>query len=407
MTMGEVQARRREDQTVGGAPEIGFGVYVHWPFCKAKCPYCDFNSHVRHQGIDQQDFAAALVRELSAMAARTPGRQVTSVFFGGGTPSLMEPLVVETIMGALHDAWQVAPDVEVTLEANPTSVEARNFSAYHSAGVTRISIGVQSLNDAALKFLGRQHSAAEALDAIALARSVFDRVSFDLIYARPGHTVDEWRDELVRALELAPDHISAYQLTIEPDTAFFDLHAKGALKVPGDDRAADLFDVTQELCERAGLPAYEISNHARSGAESRHNLLYWRYGEYVGIGPGAHSRLAEDGYRTAVDTIRSPELWRAAVDKQGHGHLDERRLTPRECADEMLLMGLRLAEGVALDRLQSLGGFAPASKAIGELETLGLVHHDRANGHLTATACGRLVLNGVIAALSKAMPTSV
>lgn len=404
MQMSDTPVLAADHSAVGGTPDIGFGVYVHWPFCKAKCPYCDFNSHVRHHGVDQPAFAAALVRELRSMAARTPGRCVTSIFFGGGTPSLMDPAVVETVLTAIHSNWSIAVDAEITLEANPTSAEARNFAAYRSAGVNRVSVGVQSLNDAALKFLGRQHSAAEALDAIATARRTFDRVSFDLIYARPGHTAGEWRNELIRALDLAPDHISAYQLTIEPDTAFFDLHARGALVVPGEESAAELFDVTQELCDTAGLPGYEVSNHARPGAESRHNLLYWRYGEYVGVGPGAHSRLAEDGLRTAVDTLRSPELWRAAVDKKGAGHSDQRRLTPRECADEMLLMGLRLTEGVALERLRTFGDFVPDGETIGELERLGLLRHDRKHDRLSATAQGRLVLNGVIAALSKAIP---
>lgn len=382
-----------------GTPEVGFGVYVHWPFCKAKCPYCDFNSHVRHGGVDQQDFAQALAADIAAMAARTPGRRVTSIFFGGGTPSLMAPQTVDTVLSSIAGGWHVASDVEVTLEANPTSVEAENFAAYRSAGVNRVSVGVQSLDDRALKFLGRQHTAAEALEAVAAARDTFERVSFDLIYARPGQTLEDWHDELARALALGPDHISAYQLTIEPETAFFDLQERGALKVPDDDAAADLYGLTQELCAAAGLAAYEVSNYARSGAQSRHNLLYWRYGEYAGIGPGAHSRLVEDGVRRAIDAIRSPEEWRTSITAGHGGHASERALTPDECADEMLLMGLRLSEGVSLDRLAQIGGQLPSPDAIVALVNLGMLRHDEANARISTTAEGRLVLNSVIAAL--------
>ena len=311
-----------------GTPDVGFGVYVHWPFCRAKCPYCDFNSHVRHGGVDQADFAQALTTDIAAMAARTPGRTVTSIFFGGGTPSLMAPQTVDTVLSSIAEGWRVASDVEVTLEANPTSVEAENFAAYRAAGVNRVSVGVQSLDDRALKFLGRQHTAAEALGAVAAARRAFERVSFDLIYARPGQTSENWREELSRALALGPDHISAYQLTIEPETAFFDLQERGAFEVPDDDTAADLYGLTQEQCAAAGLSAYEVSNYAKPGAESRHNLLYWRYGEYAGVGPGAHSRLVENGMRHAADAIRSPEQWYAAI-REGHsGHSCERALTP-------------------------------------------------------------------------------
>lgn len=382
-----------------GTPDVGFGVYVHWPFCKAKCPYCDFNSHVRHGGVDQVDFANALAADIAAMARRTPGREVTSIFFGGGTPSLMTPRTVETILSAIADGWSVAPGAEVTLEANPTSVEAENFTAYRSAGVNRASIGVQSLEDRALRFLGRQHSATEALGAVAAARSAFDRVSFDLIYARPEQSIADWKEELTRALALGPDHISAYQLTIEPDTAFFDLHQRGSLVIPDDDSAADLYALTGELCAAAGLAAYEVSNYAKPGAESRHNLLYWRYGEYAGIGPGAHSRLAEGGVRVAMDAIRSPEQWRDAIAQGQDGHCSERALTPNECADEMLLMGLRLAEGVSLDRLAMTGGHVPAPDAIDALVDLGMLRHDRANARIHATPEGRIVLNSVIAAL--------
>ena len=400
MTAAETPLAEADSVPVqAGTPDVGFGVYVHWPFCKAKCPYCDFNSHVRHSGVDQADFAQALADDVAAMAARTPERRVTSIFFGGGTPSLMAPRTVDTVLSSIADRWQMAPHVEVTLEANPTSVEAENFAAYRTAGVNRVSVGVQSLDDRALKFLGRQHTAAEALEAVAAARRAFERVSFDLIYARPGQTSHDWREELARALALGPDHISAYQLTIEPETAFFDLQERGALEVPDDDAAADLYGLTQELCGAAGLAAYEVSNYAAPGARSRHNLLYWRYGEYAGIGPGAHSRLVEDGVRRAIDAIRSPEEWRAAI-AQGHsGHSGERVLTPDECADEMLLMGLRLSEGVSLKRLAQTGGQLPARDAIAALVDLGMLRHDEAGARIVATAEGRLVLNSVIAAL--------
>ena len=378
-------------------PDPGFGVYVHWPFCKAKCPYCDFNSHVRHHGVDQARFADALVRDISAMAARTPGRAVTSVFFGGGTPSLMEPHVVGRVLDAIAEGWPVRGDVEITLEANPTSAEAENFRGYRAAGVNRVSIGVQSLRDDALKSLGRQHTADEALGAIAMARDVFERVSFDLIYARPKQTVPEWRGELGEALALKPDHISAYQLTIEPETPFADLYAKGVLAVPNDDQAADLYDVTQDLCGDAGLPAYEVSNHAAPGAQSRHNLVYWRYGEYAGVGPGAHSRIIEDGVRVAIDTVKSPEDWQADVLGGGSGHASERNLSADECVNEMLLMGLRLTEGVSLSRLASLGGHMPDEHVMRSLEELGMVSLQ--SDTLRATPQGRLVLNSVIAAL--------
>ncbi len=383
----------------GGTPDIGFGVYVHWPFCKAKCPYCDFNSHVRHGGVDQADFARALAADIAMQADRTPGRRVTSIFFGGGTPSLMAPRTVETILSAIAAGWAVAPDAEVTLEANPTSVEAENFAAYRAAGVNRVSVGVQSLDDSALKFLGRQHTAAEALKAVAAARDAFERVSFDLIYARPRQTQEAWRDELNRALALGPDHISAYQLTIEPETAFFDLQQRGSLVVPDDDSAADLYGLTGDLCAAAGLAAYEVSNYAKPGAESRHNLLYWRYGEYAGVGPGAHSRLIEGGVRRAVDAIKSPELWRSTIAEGLSGHHSKRALSRDECADEMLLMGLRLAEGVSLERLAETGGEVPSQSAIDALVDLGMLRHDRANAHIGATAEGRMVLNSVIAAL--------
>ena len=280
----------RPPQAGEGGEKGAFGVYVHWPFCLSKCPYCDFNSHVRHAPIDEERFAGAFAREIETTAGRAPGHEVSSIFLGGGTPSLMRPQTVGAILDAIGRHWRVAPDVEVTLEANPTSVEATRFAGYRAAGVNRVSIGVQSLNDGALKALGRLHNAREALDAVAIARKTFERYSFDLIYARPGQTPATWKPELERALNEAGEHLSLYQLTIEPDTPFHTLHASGKLVIPDNDTARDLYDVTQDVCARAGLPAYEISNHARPGAECRHNLVYWRTHEYAGIGPGAHGR---------------------------------------------------------------------------------------------------------------------
>ena len=280
--------------------DAGFGVYVHWPFCLAKCPYCDFNSHVRHKAIDETRYLGAFAREMAHMAALAPGRTVGSIFLGGGTPSLMAPKTVAGILDQIARHWPVADDVEVTLEANPTSVEAERFKGYRVAGVNRVSMGIQALNDADLKALGRQHSVAEALAAVDTANAIFDRTSFDLIYARSGQTVSAWRAELSEAISRAGGHLSLYQLTIEDGTQFKKLHQAGKLVVPDDDLARDLYDLTQEVCDRHGLAAYEISNHARAGAECRHNLTYWRYGEYAGIGPGAHGRLVTERGRRAL-----------------------------------------------------------------------------------------------------------
>ncbi|MGP8122266.1 MAG: radical SAM family heme chaperone HemW, partial [Xanthobacteraceae bacterium] len=321
-----------------------FGVYVHWPFCLSKCPYCDFNSHVRHAAIDEERFARAFSREIETTAARTGPRTVSSIFLGGGTPSLMQPQTVGAILDAIGRHWHVSADAEVTLEANPTSVEATRFAGYRAAGVNRVSLGVQALDDPSLKALGRLHSAREALDAVAIARSHFQRYSFDLIYARPQQTPQMWSAELTQAIAEAAEHLSLYQLTIEPDTPFFGLHAAGKLKTPDEATARALFDVTQEICERHGLPAYEISNHARPGAECRHNLVYWRGDEYAGIGPGAHGRLDIDGERHATATEKRPEAWLMRVETQGHGLVSDDVLTREERSDEFLLMGLRLAE---------------------------------------------------------------
>ncbi len=334
----------------------GFGVYVHWPFCAAKCPYCDFNSHVR-RGVDQARWRRALVAEIAAAARAAPGRVVDTVFFGGGTPSLMPPETVAAVLAAIAAGWTLAPDAEITLEANPTSVEAGRFRGYRDAGVNRLSMGVQALNDADLRALGRMHDTAEAVRAFAVARGIFPRVSFDLIYARQGQTLADWRAELGRALALAIDHLSLYQLTIEPDTRFGELAARGRLRgLPDAALAADMYLATQEICAAAGLAGYEISNHARPGAESRHNLVYWRYGDYAGIGPGAHARLTDATARWALESLRQPEAWLAAVETEGSGIAARTQVAPAEQATEMLLMGLRLAEGIDPRRYAALNG---------------------------------------------------
>jgi oxygen-independent coproporphyrinogen-3 oxidase len=371
---------------------------VHWPFCRAKCPYCDFNSHVRHGGIDEGRFLAAYLTELSHFASLAPGRAVSSIFFGGGTPSLMRPSSVAAIINAIAKHWGIAPDTEITLEANPTSVEAKNFAGYRSAGVNRLSLGVQALDDQSLKALGRMHSADEALAALALAKRHFDRVSFDLIYAREGQTAREWREELTLALDHAADHLSLYQLTIEEGTPFAARHEAGSLRIPDNDHAGELFSLTQELCEAAGLPAYEISNHARPGSESRHNLIYWRGHDYAGIGAGAHSRITADGAKRARSTIKSPEGWLTQVEASNHGIMSEETLSPEDAAEEYLLMGLRLAEGIDLARLAAIGGSALDEGRLDALESDGLI--TRSGSRLAATHEGRLVLNRLILELA-------
>jgi oxygen-independent coproporphyrinogen-3 oxidase len=376
-----------------------FGVYVHWPFCRSKCPYCDFNSHVSHRPVDQARFVRAFTAEIGATAARAPGRTVSTVFFGGGTPSLMEPATAAAVLDAIARHWHIAADVEVTLEANPTSVEAERFAGYRAAGVNRVSLGVQALDDAALAALGRTHTAGEALAAVAIARRHFERYSFDLIYARPGQTPAEWRAELTRAIAEAASHLSLYQLTIEPETPFATLYAGGKLAVPDEELARDLYDATQEICMAAGLPAYEISNHARPGAECRHNLVYWRYHEYAGIGPGAHGRLTIDGVRRATATERRPDAWLGLVESQGHGLVTDDPLTRSEQADEYLLMGLRLAEGIDTGRFERLTGVPLPAGHIVHLERHGLVETTPA-GRLRVTPAGFPVLNAIVAELA-------
>ncbi|MGH6827146.1 radical SAM family heme chaperone HemW [Methyloceanibacter sp.] len=375
-----------------------FGVYVHWPFCLAKCPYCDFNSHVRHGGIDQGDFVTAYLSELAHFASMAPERTVSSIFFGGGTPSLMAPETVAAILDRIAELWTVADNAEITLEANPTSVEAGRFAGYRAAGVNRVSLGVQSLDDASLKSLGRMHTAAEALAALAIAKKNFERVSFDLIYARQGQELRAWRDELTRALGHAQDHLSLYQLTIEPGTPFAALHASGALTVPDGESAEAFYLLTQELCAAAGLPSYEVSNHARPGAESRHNLLYWRGHDYAGVGPGAHSRITQGDGKHAIAVRRSPEAWLDAVVASGHGIEQDESLSPQESADEYLLMGLRLAEGIDVTRLKAIDGRKLDDARLQQLEALGLVK--LTPGRLRATGAGRLVLDRLIVELA-------
>jgi oxygen-independent coproporphyrinogen-3 oxidase len=379
----------------------GFALYIHWPFCKSKCPYCDFNSHVR-DSIEQPRWRGALLAELDAAAAETAGRRVTSIFFGGGTPSLMEPATVAALLDRAASRWAMAADVEVTLEANPTSVEAARFAALRQAGVNRLSLGVQALDDRALRFLGRGHDAAEALAAIELARRHFARYSFDLIYARPEQTLAQWQAELARAVDLAGDHLSVYQLTIEAGTAFAAAHARGDWALPEEDLAGDLFEATQAVLAAAGLDAYEISNHARAGGESRHNLTYWRYGDYVGIGPGAHGRVTLGGDKFATRRHRAPETWLAAVERQGHGLQERVALAPAERREEMLMMGLRLAEGIERARFRAETGAeleaALDGERLADLVAGGFLETD-ARG-LRATATGRQRLNAVLAALT-------
>jgi putative oxygen-independent coproporphyrinogen III oxidase len=376
-----------------------FAVYVHWPFCLSKCPYCDFNSHVRHNGVDEARFVRAYATEIAAAADRVPGRTVSSIFFGGGTPSLMQPASVAAILEAIAKHWRVAPDVEITLEANPTSVEAARFRGFRAAGVNRVSLGVQSLDDAALKELGRLHSAQEALDAVAIARANFERYSFDLIYARPRQSLESWAAELRRALAHAGDHLSMYQLTIEPDTPFFGLHKAGKLVVPNEDLARDLYDLTQAICVKAGLPAYEISNHARPGGECRHNLVYWRGHDYAGIGPGAHGRLTIDGRRVATETEKRPESWLMRVEAAGSGLIVDEKLTAGEAADEFLLMGLRLAEGIEPARYTALSGRTLDPKRIAILREEGAVE-TTTDGRLRVTLSGFPILDAVVADLA-------
>jgi putative oxygen-independent coproporphyrinogen III oxidase len=386
-------------ETVGGrGHDAGFAIYVHWPFCLSKCPYCDFNSHVRHEKPDEERFARAIAAELAEAAARTGRRSVDSIFFGGGTPSLMQPATVAAILDQIAWHWPLAPDIEITLEANPTSVEADRFRGYRTAGINRVSLGVQSVENDSLKFLGRLHSAEEALAAVAIARAHFPRISFDLIYARPGQTPSAWQTELKRALAEESEHLSLYQLTIEEETPFAALRRNGRLKIPDEEEGRALWDITQETCEAHGLPAYEISNHARPNAECRHNLVYWRYGDYVGVGPGAHGRIGDGKIRYATMTECHPEKWLALVEAKGHGRIVNDPLRQSEQADELLLMGLRLREGIDLARYASLAGRDLDPARIASLKAEGLV--EARDGRLRVTAGGFAVLDAIVADLA-------
>jgi oxygen-independent coproporphyrinogen-3 oxidase len=382
-----------------------FGVYVHWPFCVSKCPYCDFNSHVR-DGVDQARWREALVAELRHYAARAPGRVVDSVFFGGGTPSLMPPATIAAVIAAIGDLWPVADDVEITMEANPTSVEAARFHAARDAGVNRVSLGVQALDAEALRFLGRAHSLDEALAAIDTARAVFARHSFDLIYARPGQTPAAWRAELTRALDLAGEHLSLYQLTLERGTRFWQDHARGAFVMLDEDTAATLYEETNALMTARGLPPYEISNYARAGAACRHNLTYWRYEDYIGVGPGAHGRFAIDAAdrargKRATRQASGPEAWLEGVEARGHATAEDRVVAGDEMPGEALMMGLRLVEGVDRRRFRALTGRDAAeavdARALSALIQGGFLTLD--DDRLRATDAGRQRLDAVLARL--------
>ena len=375
-------------------------LYIHWPFCLSKCPYCDFNSHVRDR-IDQARFATALRAELAWEAARLGRRPLGSIFFGGGTPSLMAPETVATLIADARRMFEPADDLEITLEANPTSVEAGRLAAFRDAGVNRISLGVQSLDPEVLRFLGRQHSVAQAVAALEIARRLFPRISFDLIYARPGQTIAAWRAELRHALALAADHLSLYQLTIEPGTAFDALHRRGEIMLPEGDEAAALYDATAEEASGFGLLPYEVSNYSRVGSESRHNLAYWRYRDYAGIGPGAHGRVSIDGALLATRRHRAPEPWADRVERDGHGTTSEEAVCAADRAREMLLMGLRLSEGIEAERFAARTGIdlddaldpAILRQALEE----GYLTHD--SGRLRATDEGRKRLDALLAAL--------
>ncbi len=381
------------------AYDAGFGVYVHWPFCQAKCPYCDFNSHVRHVKVNQQLYIDAFRREMKHMAGLAPNRVVSTIFLGGGTPSLMDPATVAAVLDSIAGNWQVAPDVEVTLEANPTSVEAKRFKGYRTAGVNRISMGIQALNDTDLKALGRTHSVEEAMEAVATAASIFNRYSFDLIYARPNQSVESWSAELHLAIERAAEHLSLYQLTIEDETPFKKLYTAGKLILPDEETSRQLYDVTQEICDKHNLPSYEISNYAKKGSECRHNMVYWRYGEYAGIGPGAHGRLVTAKGRAAFSIEKNPEKWLEYVAQDGHGIVEEEQLSLEAQGDEFLLMGLRLVEGIDPKRFTALSGRKLDDERITDLVSENLVEIT-SEGRIRVTLTGFPVLDAVVADLA-------
>ena len=379
----------------------GFGIYVHWPFCESKCPYCDFNSHVT-DSVDHGRWSRAYLSEIERLAGEIPDRKVDSIYFGGGTPSLMDPAAVAEIIDAVQKCWTFSNSVEITLEANPGSVEMQRFRAFRAAGVERVSLGLQALDDTSLKQLGRRHTARDAKEALEIAHSEFERVSFDLIYARQHQSLQDWESELELALSWAGDHISLYQLTIEPGTAFAARHEAGGLRgLPSDDLGADFYMLTQSLCEAAGLPAYEVSNHARRGSESRHNMIYWRAGDYAGIGPGAHGRLTRAGKRIATESFHAPGAWLDAVERKGNGEQYRQSLGREDRMAEFLMMGLRLSEGVDLGRVPGLLQRLKAQAALDDMIEAGFLSLDAEI--LTATPQGRLVLNTVIGKLFDAI----
>jgi len=375
----------------------GFGLYLHWPFCQSKCPYCDFNSHVAGR-IDQTRWLRAFEAEIERIGALTEGRVLNTVFFGGGTPSLMEAGTVQGILDRIRATWTLANDVEITLEANPGSVEAARFEGYAKAGVNRVSLGIQALDPDDLRRLGRMHAVEEAAKAIAIAQSTFDRVSIDLIYARQNQTLTAWQDELRRALDFGTSHLSLYQLTIEDGTVFGQMHAKNLLRgLPEEDLSADMFELTQEITRQAGLPAYEVSNHARPGDESRHNLIYWRMGDYAGIGPGAHGRLTIDSTRFATEAERRPTPWLERT-LAGPGSAEsQERLSAEDRAAEYLMFALRLKEGASLDRFRALAGTPLSPRGLAEMTALGFLHQDGDRIHTSET--GVMMLNGILRAL--------
>ncbi len=375
----------------------GFGLYLHWPFCQSKCPYCDFNSHVSAR-IDQTQWLRAFELEIDRIGALTQGRILNTVFFGGGTPSLMEASTVQGILDRIRATWTLANDVEITLEANPGSVEAARFDGYAKAGVDRVSLGIQSLDPEDLRRLGRMHTVDEAAKAIAIAQNTFDRVSIDLIYARQNQTLPAWRDELHRALDFGTSHLSLYQLTIEDGTVFGQMHAKNLLKgLLEEDLSADMFELTQEITRSAGLPAYEVSNHARPGDESRHNLIYWRMGDYAGIGPGAHGRLTLESARFATEAERQPIPWLTRTLANPGAAETTERLSPEDRASEYLMFALRLREGASLERFASLAGQRLSEQAIAEVQELGLLSRD--GDQIRTTDQGVMMLNGILRAL--------
>jgi putative oxygen-independent coproporphyrinogen III oxidase len=371
----------------------GFGVYVHWPFCQSKCPYCDFNSHVAGT-IDEHRWASAFRADIIRTGTLIPARHVQTIYFGGGTPSLMSPDLVDTVLQTIRETWAMANDCEITLEANPGSIEAGRFRAYRQAGVNRISMGMQAMNDADLRRLGRLHSAKEAREAFDIAKDNFDRVSFDLIYARQDQSLEDWRKELAAALSLAANHLSLYQLTIEDKTVFGERFAKGQLRgLPGEDLSVAMYSLTQDMCDAAGFSAYEVSNHARPGDESRHNLLYWNGGDYAGIGPGAHGRLTIGGQRTATVSASAPGAWLSRMEQAGHALIEQTVLSPEDMAAEYLMMGLRVKDGISRTRFRALGGMERPD-VLNELVEMGMLHVSESN--VRTSPDGRLVLNEVL-----------